>query len=210
MAVMNALMPIVMDFRPAYDQLDAAERRFVDAYVTDLESIAEKTGQRLKVVLSQPYPYTLDPRALALLASALVRTAICERVKTLSELVDTTPYRVLKEQAVLAFSNVANYMRFDTIIPEFDLSKTTYEQLAAIKTFEVEEKPRGGRKIKMTLHDKPSALAKLMEYHGLTKPDNSHWQEANRAERSIDAPMIPADADDETAGRMYGDFTNKD
>lgn len=209
---MNALTPITMDFRPAYDQLDAAERRFVDAYVSDLESIADKTGQRLRVVLTQPYPYTLDSRALALLASALVRTAICERVKTLSELTDTTPYRVLREQAVLAFSNIANYVNMDAVdgLPEFDLSKTTTEQMAAIKTIEIEEKPRGGRRMKLTLHDKPGALAKLMEYHGLTKPDNSHWNEANKAERAIDAPAIPINADDDDAGRIYGDFLSKD
>lgn len=208
---MNAMMPITMDFRPAYEQLTPGERRFVDGYVSDLESIAEKTGQRLALVLTQPYPYPLDSRALALLASALVRTAICERVKALSELVDVSPYRTLKELCALAYSNIGDYIEPNSIdgSPEFKWSKASYEQLGAIKSFEIEEKPRGGVRYKFQLHDKLGALTKLMEYMALTKPDNPHWAEAKKQEQAAKAPLLPVGIDDEGATKMWSDFLGK-
>lgn len=207
---MNALTPITMDFRPAYEQLAQVERRFVDGYVTDLEDIASKTGQRLTVVLLQPYPYTLDARALALLASALVRSAICERVKTLSDLVDLSPYRTLRELCAIAYSNIGNYVKIDQHgVPMWDFTKVTNEQMAAVKTFKIEEKPRGGVKSELVLHDKLAALVKAMEYQGLTKPDNPHWANQERQEAGAKEATLPVGIDQETAAKLYGDMINQ-
>lgn len=207
---MNALTPITMDFRPAYEQLQPGERSFVDAYVADLETIAGRSGQRLTVVLMQPYPYVLDGRGMAMLASALVRAAICERVKALSELCDVNPYRTLKELSAIAYSNIANYVTIDRHgEPEFDWSKATYEQLGAIKSFEIEDRPKGGRKYKFQLHDKLGAIGRLMEYQGLAKPDNQHWTEQQKAEQAAKQPTLPVGVDDDDASRLYSDFVNR-
>lgn len=205
---MNAVTPFV-DFRPAYWQLQPIERKFVDGYVSDIEGIAEKTGQRLLAVLQAPFPYELDNRAVALLALPLVRAAIAERIKELSDLYDVSIYRTLKELTSIAYSNIGNYIEIDEWgVPEIKLTKCTPEQLSAIKSFEIEDKPRGGRKVKFVLHDKLGALGNVMTYQGLLNKDNSHWQQAEQSTTAPNAARLPAGMDDDSAADAYARVIN--
>ncbi len=202
---MNALVAQSMDFRPAYWQIEPLERKFVDGYVKDVETIADKTGQRLLAVLQQPFPYELDQRAVAMLARPMVRAAIAERIRELSDLYDISIQRTLKENAAIAYSNIKNYIKIDPQwgTPEIDLSECTVEMLSAVKMFEIEDKPRGGRKIKFQLHDKLAALGNLMRYQGLLSDDNPHWRNAEQSVKPNQAAQLPANIDDDAAAALY-------
>ncbi len=199
---MNAMVPII-DFQPAYWQLEPMERKFCDGYVRDIETIADKTGCRLLAALQAPYPLELDNRARSMLARPLVRAAIAERIRELSDLYDISVYRTLKELTAIAYSNIGNYIEVDQFgVPDIKLDKCTPEMLSAIKSFEIEDKPRGGRKVKFQLHDKLSALANVMRYQGLLGDDNTHWKQAEQSIKQKPA-NLPANVDDDEAANAY-------
>jgi hypothetical protein len=207
---MNAMTPFVVEFRSAYSQLDAMQRRFVDGYVADLEIIAERSGQRLLAVINQPLPFELDRRAVTVLASPLVRAAIVERVRELSALADISIYRTLKEVSGVAYSNIANYFDINNVTgePAINLNKVSPEQMAAIKSIEIEDKPRGGRKIRFTLHDKMNALNLVMRYQGLLNDESDHWRKSEQAALPAGSQGLPATADDREAAQLYSRAIN--
>ena len=114
---------------------------------------------------------------------ALVRAAISERVRDISESLELNVYRTLKELRAIAYSSIGHYMDVDENgAPSFDLSGCTPEQLSAIKTVKVRERLDGRskeilmREFEITLHDKMAGLDKVMRYHGLLNDENTHWK----------------------------------
>lgn len=202
---MPAQVAPLMDFRTAYSQLDRLEKAFTDGFVSDVEHIAESTGARLLAVLQQPWPFPLDQRSQALLARPLIRAAIAERVRALAELTNISEYKTLKELTAIAYSNINDYITINAINgePQIDLTDVTPEKMAAIKSFEIEDKPRGGRKIKFVLHDKLAALAMVARHQGLLTDGNLYHQQAKASEKPVNNSLLPADADDDAAARLY-------
>lgn len=206
---MNAV-PATIEFRTAYWQLEPIERKFVDGYVVDLEKRAERTGQRLMTALMQP-PDDLDERSLAFLARPLIRSAIAERVKDISDLCDVSVYRTLKSVTAIAYSSMEHFLDIPDGLgyPDVNLSKCTPEQLSCIKSFEWEDKPKGGRKVKITLYDKLDGLKTLMRYQGLLSDENEHWREVQKKEKpSRERQGLPATVDDEQAAELYSRVIN--
>lgn len=199
----------VIEFRTAYWQLEPIERRFVDGFVSDLEKVAERTKQRLAAVLMQPVT-GLDDRAMAFLARPLIRSAIAERVREISDLCDVSTYRSLKEVTAIAYSNIKNYVQIDQWgEPVLNLSEATVEQLSAVKSFEWIDMPKGGRRIKFTLHDKMQGLTQLMRYQGLLNESNEHWRDTQAKEKPArERTAMPANIDDEQAAELYSRTIN--
>lgn len=171
---------IVDDFAglAAYRQLKPVERAFVDAYLSDLSQNATAAGQKVIEFLAGK---TRDGRnkvahwhANQMMQKPLVRAAISERVAELTRAMEISAYNVLSEVANIARSSLGHYMEIDAAgMPEFDLSKCTPEQLAAIQSVELEYDQYGNKKkFKIKLHDKLGALDKLMRYMGLFEADN--------------------------------------
>lgn len=114
---------------------------------------------------------------------ALVRAAISERVRDISESLELNVYRTLKELRAIAYSSIGHYMEIDDNgAPSFDLSGCTPEQLSAIKSVKIKERTEGkgghvlAREFEITLHDKMAGLDKVMRYHGLLNDENTHWK----------------------------------
>lgn len=170
-----------ISFEPAYRQIKQAEKAFVDGYVSELEQTAVRDNVPLREVLARPVTVT-DDRARAMLERPLVRAAIAERCNELSEAMEISAYRVLKELKAIAFSNIGDY---GTIGEDgwftADFSKCTPEQLSAIAQIKAEEtfKPQGGvtRKIEFKPYDKLAGLDKFMRYMGLLEPENPYYRE---------------------------------
>jgi hypothetical protein len=171
---------MTINIRPAYHQLTPAQRAFVDVFVSDVELRAVQMNKRLTDILA-------DTRTDGnpMLEFALVRAAIADRVRELQEQAELNIYRTLKELRAMAYSNIANYLHIDDDgAPTFDLSVATPEQMSAVKSIEITEnevKSKHGdvtktRKFKFTLHDKVTALDKVMRYQGLLSDDNAHWK----------------------------------
>jgi hypothetical protein len=208
---MNALSPMgdfALTFEPAYRQLQPMERVFVDNFVADIEHTAEQTGQRLLAVLNSPKPVDLDQRTRAMLARPIVRAAIVDRIRELSEIMEVSNYRTVKELKSLAYSNIGDYMVIgEDGKPSLDMSKCTREQLAAVQSIEIEDNVRTfTRKIKFKLHDKLGSIKTLMEYQGLLGAHTDHFQKSLEAEKPVD--QLPADVSEETAAEAYSRVIN--
>ena len=162
-----------LEFTSAYRQLRSAEKQFVDQFIEQLENEAVRTGEKLKVLLARPIE-NIDERSQNFLASALVRAAISERVEDLTQELEITIHRTLKEVRAIAYSNIGHYFDFSGTLPKIDLSKCTPEQLSAIKTLKVKQKSLGNAEIEFALHDKQAALTNMMRYQNLL--DGEAWE----------------------------------
>lgn len=206
---MNVVAPFQSDmsFAPAYRQLAPIERVFVDQYVTDIENIAENTGQRLIAVLQAPLPLNIDQRTRGMLARPMVRAAIADRVRELSDTMEVSAYRTIKELKALAYSNIQDFYTLDASgLPSFDFSKCTREQLAAVQAIKYTEDPKTGRKLEIKFHDKLGSIKELMQYQGLRENDNPHWKTATESEKAID--HLPADVSEDAAADAYARAIN--
>lgn len=193
----------IVEFSSAYRQLRPSERTFVDGYVSDLETKAVRTGEKLHMLLMKPVE--VDERSSEYLGLSMVRAAIAERVRELQEEMELSVYKTLKELRSLAYSNIGNYMEIgEDGQPYFDLARCTPEQLAAVKSIEIEEKPNMTRKFKFVLHDKVAALDKTMKYQGLL--DDEHWRAENA--KAVKAGTLTADASDDEAAELYARMIN--
>ena len=175
-----------ISFETAYRQLPAADRAFVDDFVSRIEAVSERSGQEMQAILIALDFDSLPVRDREHLSRALVRSAIAERVRDLTEAQNVSARRIMKEIAALAFSSIDHYRRpgaslqfgiaeyegFDGGL--FELEYATPEQRAAVKEVEIEEQVRSGKiKTKIKLHDKLGALRMLGQIRGLFDQDGN-------------------------------------
>ena len=71
----------IVEFSSAYRQLRPSERTFVDGYVSDLETKAVRTGEKLHMLLARPIE--VDDRSGEYLGLSLVRAAIADGTERL-------------------------------------------------------------------------------------------------------------------------------
>lgn len=207
-----------MIFTSAYRQLQPAEKQFVDAFVSELETRAVRSQKRIIELLEGLQPQPSDERERMLLDRPLVCAAISERVKEIQDAADLTAYRVLKELSAIAFSNLQDYMNADAEkfeghgyanLISFDLSKCTREQMAAVQSIEVEYDASGivAKKIKFKLHDKVAGLDRFMRYMGLLDPDNPHYRSETAKIVGKKEPLgLPVHVKQSEAANAYAQF----
>jgi phage terminase small subunit len=190
----------------AYKQLRPVERVFVDAYLSDLQSSAVAAGQKVKEFLESNSKSVRTKiahwHAQRMMQRPMVRAAITERMKELTAAMEISAYRVLKEVANVGFASMGDYMTIDEGgQPEFDLTKCTPEQLAAIQSIEIEENLQTGRrKFKFKLHDKLNALDKIMRYMGMFEADNMQTSGIIEDKKP---PMITKETSTAVAADLY-------
>lgn len=202
-------------FASAYRQLNSVERTFVDAAVAEFERIAHTKSERIALALTRPIPPAITERSRGMLDKPMVTAAIAERVNEISAANDLTVPRMIKEMMSVGLASMGDYIRYEdkpdeinggfTTIPVLDITACTPEQMAAIKSIEIEESGDGmsrplKRKIKMVLHDKLAAMKMLGEMMGMLASDNPYW----RAETARSTPpTLPAGASAQQAGEAY-------
>lgn len=190
----------MFDFETAYRQLRPSERIFVDGYVSELERYAARNNLKLTKAIQEFNTDDLDHQSKAILSQSMVRAAIVERVKELSEDAELTVFKTLKELRSMAYSNLGNYMEVDGYgVPMFNLDKCTPEQLAAIKTVKIKENPNGERHFEFVLHDKVQAMNLMMKYQGLL--DAEAWR--NEQAKENQQKTISAGSTVDDAAEMY-------
>lgn len=206
-----SLAPAV--FASAYRQLSAVERSFVDAAVREIENQAQRAGERISFALNRTIPTHIVNQSKGMLEKPLVNAAITERILTIAAEQELTASRLIKELLAVSTANIGNYMSFDeNDNPVFDLSKCTPDQLAAIKSVEVESNANAlsaasKSKVKVIFHDKLPAIKMLGEYIGLWNVDNPHFK-AEQA-RAADKSELPDTATPEQAADAYARYLGK-
>jgi hypothetical protein len=207
---MNALATI--GFASAYRQLRPAEKSFVDAYVADIERTAARNGERISLALYRAIPADVVAASRGMLDIPLVRAAIAERINEIAAASELTIHRVIKEWMAIGFASIGDYMQIgEDGQPYFDLARCTPEQLAAIKSIEIEESGDGmsraaKRKFKFVLHDKLGGLEALSKYMGLLERDNPHWRAEQPRERV--PASLPASVSIDEAANRYAQMIN--
>jgi hypothetical protein len=191
-------------FASAYRQLTPVEKRYVDDYVQTLERQADREQERLSNYLHLAIADDVYTASGGMLDRPMVIAAITERVNEITSATELSPNRIIKEYITIAFSNMSDYLTVDSYgNPEFDLTKCTPEQLAAIKKINFERNSMGAEKLTFELYDKQKAMDMLAKYVGLIEPDNEHWR-SNNARPTIDALATVAQAADAYAA-ILGD-----
>lgn len=179
-----------MELETAYQQLQALERLFVDAYVSELQTDASKAGQKVidfvKANRLKDYDWQTKHAAFnarKMMEKPLVRSAIRERIDAITAAFSLDAERTLREVGALAFSNMRDYFRLVEVVPphgpnpgqyrlDLDMMAATREQWSAIKKIKIEENVfTGTRKTEVELHAKQPALDAMLALHGLKAPD---------------------------------------
>ena len=199
---MNA--PVII--ASAYRQLSNAERAFVDGYVSDLERSGEP--------VARAWQYAPSPSDIAasrgMLGRPLVCAAISECVREIVEKTELTPRRLIREIMAVGFSNLQDYFQIgEDGQPRIDLTNLTRDQWAALSGMDLEMDPRDPtrvRNIKIRLHPKMDAIAKLGDYMAALRPDNPYWK--GQEARTIDNAALPANADQSSLSDRYAAMIN--
>ena len=156
----------------AIDLLEPFERQEVENYVKYAIEQARQSRTRIAHQLNHPIPTERVRRSRGVLATPLARAAVTELLQAAANDEDVSPDRVIKEHAVIAFSNIADYMR---VLPGGDfcvksLEEIPRELLAAVKSLKSIPSPYGIR-TEIVMQDKQQSLKTLAELVGLTTPD---------------------------------------
>lgn len=200
-----------IEFVSAYKQLMPAQKVLVDQIVRELETAADRTGERITMALDRPIPTELLARdSREMLQIPLVQAAIHERVKEIGAQRDLTPQLWLKHTMAGAFASMGDFLRMvetvdphtleTTVVPVWDFSKATPEQLMAIESIEWDASKGMTTKMKIKLANKAVYLQMLGKYMGMVEPDNPHWQ-AKRPDAEQQA--IPTTASVDEAANRY-------
>lgn len=204
---MSNVAPQVV-FVSAYRQLSPAQRAFVDGAITSIEDAANRAKERISLALNRPIPAHIVEKSGGMLENPLVCAAITERITAIAAEQELTAQRLIKELMAISTANINNFIEFDpdTDLPTFTLHNATPDQMAAIKSIEVESNgdalSRGSRsKIKVTFHEKLPAIKMLGEYIGLWSGDNPHFR-AEQA-KAADKSALPQDATVEQVADEY-------
>lgn len=199
-------------FQTAYRQITPQERSFVDWLVDELVQAAKRLGQRIAQALNKPLPHELLLRDVhGWLQRPLVRAAVTERIQHFAELEEISPASWIREVHAIAHFNISDILTYDEAgDPVIDLDAASREQMAAIKSVEIEKSDGLSRstrtKIKITTHDKVAALKMEAAYLGLDDGDNPH----RRADKAAAQQALPAHATAEQAGDAYAAMIGDD
>lgn len=175
----------------AYDLLEQFERQVVDDYVNYAINQQYHKRQRIALALHVPIPSEIVRRSKGVLSKPLARAAVAEKLKAAADEQDVSPDRVIGEHAVIAFSNIADYLEIGNF-GDFsikNLESIPRHLLAAVKSMKTIPSPYGLR-TEITLHDKHPSLKVLTELMGLVAPDRpaalQEYVRAPQAEQIVD------------------------
>lgn len=196
-----------MELVSAYKQLAPIERVFVDAFVSDIQADATAAGRKV-IDFVREYGGRTGKSARyyadKIMSRPMVQAAIEERVTRITEQLEITAYKVVKEVAIIAQSSITEYYDIDpqTGYMQLALHKCTPDQLRAIKSIKIRE-TNSGRTEEIELHPKMQALDMLFKYMGLYGEDNTQRFGAIIDGDKQPAKGIPANASTADAADLY-------
>lgn len=187
-------------FRPAYDQLTVPERAFVDAYVANMQEEAKLAGESLSAIMGRVVPEQHVLASRGFLTRSLVLAAIAAQVAKIVAQTELSPRRLINEYMAVAFSNMKHYFDSDYVAPQLNLYHLTNEQWAAVSDLQIDYHANGMvKQVKIKLHPKMDALARLGEYMAVLYRDNQYW----KAEQATGVKRLKGDITPDQAADAY-------
>jgi len=163
-------------------KLTAKEQEFCKQYLIDLNA----TQAAIRAGYSQKTANQIGSENLSKLG---IQTEIEKLKNERSERTLITADRVLKEIALLAFSNIKDFVKsIDNQITVKDLADISDEAAACIA--ELSQSADG--RIKIKLHNKDSALDKLIKHLGIDRPQVEMTLGEPDQQAGVDDPLIDA------------------
>lgn len=185
--------------------LRADERTFVNSYIRDLEDEAARTDQHILLVLQDRPLDGAGGRDAVYLSMPAVRAAIVERAKEIAATTHLSRAAVIREWAKIAFFNAYDAVH---VAPsgyvEIDLGQLTPDQWSAVQTVEIDDNPRGGRKVKVKFHDKVAALKEFSRMTGLDS-DEFYKEQSGKIKELF---QIPNDISSDELADSYNQILN--
>ena len=158
-------------------KLTAKQKRFVDEYLIDLNA----TQAAIRAGYSARW---ITTNVTKLLENTSIQAQIAERQKQLSQKLEITQERVLKERARLAFFDVRKLFGEDgRPLPISELDDDSAAAISGIKVVTVGNDDIGiGQITEYKLSDKSNSLTALEKHLGLYEADNKQ-KDGGLAER---------------------------
>jgi hypothetical protein len=158
----------------AYSLLEDDERSLVDEYVQYAIGEQHRKRERIIHALYLPIPSEYIRRSKSALYRPLLRAAVAERIREAAEVQDISPSRVINEHAVIAFSDISDYIE-PSGFGDFRIKNLTDilpSKRGAVKSLET--KPTAyGLQTKIILHDKHPSLKAMGEMMGIVASDKA-------------------------------------
>jgi len=154
-------------------ELSEQERRFVEEYLIDLDVVraALAAGYTKSIALSKAFMW-LCPTSKGF--KPLVYAAVQEGIKARSERTHVTQDMVVRELALLGFSNMRDFTAFGpdgvTLKDMGDMADEATRCIAEVSQSTTEN----GGSIKFKLHDKQAALVTLARHLGMLTDKTEH------------------------------------
>ena len=151
-----------MNKSKAPNELNAKQRKFINEYL--------KTGQKAKSAVRAGYsPRSAHAHASYLLRNDKIKAELERRTKQIETKSDVSKEKVLRELALLGFSNMIDYIKpTEDGLYTLDLNNITRDKAAAIQELNIDEDYIGSgsdkvlrRKIKVKLYNKVQPLELL-------------------------------------------------
>lgn len=147
--------------------------KFIAEYMVD-------TNAKQAAIRAGYSPKSANVTGTELLKRPAVISAIQRRQADIAAAMDITPERVLREWAIIAFADQADYIQVqDDGSAVVDLSQCDRERLRAISEIQVDEYKDGNKRdarevkrVKIRCHSKTQALEALSKHLGLFEADN--------------------------------------
>lgn len=191
--------PATISFESAYRQLVPADRGFVDDFVSRVEALAGRNGIDIQEAAGRISIDDLPERDREFLSRALVRSAIAERFRDLTEAENISPRKLIKRAAAIAFATLDHF--YDETRDEFEFVLGTPEQRATVKKWKRTENPRTGQIVtEIELKDDVKLLMAFMTQQGLLNNDG----EPINADLWRDADALTDDTTIEHLADSYG------
>ena len=162
----NLTPKFLKDDEPIYIQLSKKQQRWIEAYLNDPKKDIEKAAAAAGY--TESFVKTQAKRQFKKQLTNIVVKMEEERVWNKLQI---SHERVVQEIANIAFSNLDNFLVDDPENPGkkvVDFSKATSQDIAALGSY-TEEETKKGKRVKITMHDKLSALQMLGKSMGMFK-----------------------------------------
>ena len=147
-------------------ELNARQKKFVDAYLT--HGVAKQAA--IDAGYSERNAESISSQ---LLKKTQVADAIAARQAQAAERADVTAERVIRELAVIAFSDLRDAARWNEewlqLIPSDELTDDAARALREVVSTVAETEHGTTRRLHVRQHDKIAALRMLCQYLGLLK-----------------------------------------
>lgn len=184
------------------EALNERQRQFVNEYLVDLNA----TQAALRAGYAERSAAVTASR---MLKNPKIQELIQERRDALAEALDVDQTRVLRELAIISFSDIRRYFRMaaDGYLEVCDLTELPRELSAAIESFQMIRTPQpDGLPDKVTmrlkLHSKTRGIEMLGRHLGLFEADEA--QRRKKDVESLAALIAEAEAAGMPAEVLYG------